>query len=191
MEKGGLTAALVGAGVAGSDGVYCADELRLGLRGQLRRVLAPKGVKVVRPVQLQYAWCSLLLAVDPRAGALKWRWIARMNEAHITPVIAAWGLDCVVWDGAPAHKAASLAAAPTKRVLLPPYSPELNPAERLFAAVRRRVEGEVYASLEAKRGVAERYLRELAADPTRVRQLCGWGWLQAALEAVPARAAAA
>ena len=148
-------------------------------------------MKVVRPGRLQCAWCSLLLAVDPRAGARKWRWIARMNEAHITPVIAAWGLDCVVWDGAPAHKAASLAAAPTKRVLLPPDRPALNPAARLFAAVRRRVEGAVYASLEAKRGVAERHPRQLAADPTRVRQLCGWGWLQAALEAVPARAAAA
>ena len=148
-------------------------------------------MKVVRPGRLQCAWCSLLLAVDPRAGALKWRWIARMNEAHITPVIAAWGLDCVVWDGAPAHKAASLAAAPTKRALPPPDRPEPNPAARLFAAVRRRVEGAVYASLEAKRGVAERHPRQLAADPTRVRQLCGWGWLQAALEAVPARAAAA
>jgi transposase len=32
----------------------------------------------------------------------------------------------------------------------PPYSPELNPAERVFEEVRRWTEGKVYGSLEAK-----------------------------------------
>src|SRR5947199_260678 len=82
-ERGGLTAALVGAGVAGGDGAYCADELRLGPRGQRRRVLAPQGAKVARPGRLQCAWCSLLPAVDPRAGARKWRWSARVNAAPL------------------------------------------------------------------------------------------------------------
>jgi transposase len=36
---------------------------------------------------------------------------------------------------------------PTKWVFLPSYSPELNPAERIFEEVRRRVEGRVYDSL--------------------------------------------
>ena len=33
---------------------------------------------------------------------------------------------------------------------LPPYSPELNPAERVFEEVRRWIEGKVYPSLEDK-----------------------------------------
>ncbi len=32
------------------------DEMRLGLRGQTRKVLAPKGVKVVQRLQLRYEW---------------------------------------------------------------------------------------------------------------------------------------
>ncbi len=64
---------------------------------------------------------------------------------------------------------------------LPPYSPELNPAERLFEEVRRRVEGEVYATLADKVDAVEAFLRELDADPARVRRLCGWDWLTAAL----------
>ncbi len=43
-----MTAALVGAGVTRAAGIVLADELRLGLRGQVRRVLAPRGVKVVQ-----------------------------------------------------------------------------------------------------------------------------------------------
>ena len=31
---------------------------------------------------------------------------------------------------------------------LPPYSPELNPAERVFEEVRRWIEGKVYQRME-------------------------------------------
>jgi transposase len=54
MEKGGLTVALAEAGLRSGDEVYASDEMRLGLRGVVRRVLAPKGVKVVQPLQLEY-----------------------------------------------------------------------------------------------------------------------------------------
>jgi len=56
--------------------------------------------------------------------------------------------------------------------LLPAYSPELNPAERVFEAVRRHVEGRVYPKLQAKRDEVEAYLDEVKAAPERVRSLC-------------------
>ena len=167
-----MTAALVGAGVARSAGIVLADELRLGLRGQVRRVLAPRGAKVVQRLQLRYQWAYLLLAVDPRAGTLRRRWLE-------------WAPDAVVRDGHGAHSATLLADLPTARVRLPPYSPELNPAERVFQEVRRRVEGRTYDAVVDKQARADAYLRGLAADPARVRQLCGWGWLTAALDALP------
>ena len=34
--------------------------------------------------------------------------------------------------------------------------------------------------------VADAYLAELVADPARVKRLCGWDWLTAALDALPA-----
>jgi transposase len=161
--------------------------MRLGLRGTVRRVLAPRGVKVVQKVQLVYAWTYLLLAVDPLRGHIRWRWIERMNTEHLLPVLRQWKLRCVVWDGAPAHRAQALSELEMVRIRQPGYSPELNPAERVFEEVRRAVEGEVYASLEAKQQAAEVYLRALAADPDRVRQLCGWEWLRTALDALPPR----
>jgi hypothetical protein len=42
--------------------------MRLGLLGQVRRVLAPRGVKVVQRVQLVYKWSYLLLAVTQSRG---------------------------------------------------------------------------------------------------------------------------
>ena len=186
MEAGGLTTALVGAGMTRDASIVLADELRVGLRGQVRRVLGRRGGRVVQRLQLRYQWSYLLLAVEPRAGTLRWRWLARCRAAPIKEALAAWQPAAVVWDGHGAHTAKLLADLPLGRVRLPPYSPELNPAERVFQEVRRRVEGEVYTSLADKQAAAEAYLRELAAAPARVRQLCGWAWLTAALDALPA-----
>lgn len=175
-------------GVTEGQAVQFADELRLGLHGRTRRVLAPKGVKVVQRVQMEYAWCYLLLAVAPLSGKLHWAWITRMRQEELCPVLAQWELDCVVWDGAPSHKGKQVTELQMKRVPLPPYSPELNPAERIFEELRARLEGRVYDALEDKRAEAEAYLQELAADPERVKQLCGWHWIVDALHALPAPA---
>ncbi|GEM84853.1 hypothetical protein MHY01S_30190 [Meiothermus hypogaeus NBRC 106114] len=67
------------------------------------------------------------------------------------------------------------------RIIQPAYSLELNPAERVFEEVRRAIEGKVYTSLEHKRLAAEECLAQLAANPTRVKRLCFWPWIQEAL----------
>lgn len=152
-------------------------------------MLAPRGVKVGQRVQVEYQWRYLLLAVDVLAGTLLWRWIERMRQEQIKPVLAGWGLTAVIWDGASAHRGKSLGDLETKRVRLPPYSPELNPAERVFEEVRREVEGVVYDSIAAKQAVAEQVLAKLAADPERVKRLCGWGWVREALQDLPPRPA--
>jgi hypothetical protein len=165
------------------------DELRLGLRGQTRRVLAPTGIEVRQPLQLRYEWRYLVLAVDVRSGRLRWQWVERMRQESLRPVVAAWEVDAVVWDGAGSHRGRTLRDLPLQRVFLPPYSPELNPVERLFQEIRRRVEGRVYASLAEKQALVEAYLAELAADPARVRRLCSWDWLREALDQLPATSA--
>ena len=73
---------------------------------------------------------------------------------------------------------------------LPPYSPELNPAERVFEEVRRWIEGKVYPSLEDKVAAVAAYLTELESNPDRVRGLAGWDWIEDAIQRLPARNAA-
>ena len=97
-------------------------------------------------------------------------------------------LDAVIGDGAAVHRARLLAALPTARARRPPYSPELNPAQRVFQDLRRRTEGRVYDAVADKQAVAKAYLAELAADPARVRRLCGWTWIRDALDALPTSA---
>lgn len=112
VKKGGPTGALWGAGLHHGDEVHLADELRVGLRSQVRRVLAPRGVKVTQTLQLRYEWEYLLLAVDPLSGSIRWEWIERMKQEHIRGVLQDWDLDCVVWDGAGAHRGKVRSAFP-------------------------------------------------------------------------------
>lgn len=144
---------------------------------------------MVQRVQVKYVWSYLLLAVDPLRGRLRWAWLLRMNAEHLLPVLTQWKLPAVVWDGAPAHKAKAMHALETVRIRQPAYSPELNPAERIFQEVRRHTEGKRYDSLEAKQQAAETYLKTLHANPERVKRLCSWAWIQQALDSLPPKSA--
>ena len=190
MERGGLAAALAAAGLTAASRVGHADEQRIGLRGATRRVWGRRGVKVHQRLQLRYEWAYLFAAVDARAGTIWWDWLPTMRAADLRPVIAelrARGLlDALVWDGAPSHADAEVRAVGLPLVALPPYSPELNPAERLFEEIRRHVEGRVYAALDDKVADVQDFLERLDADPIRVRSLCGWDWITTAITSLPA-----
>lgn len=165
------------------------DELRLGLIGQTRRVWAPVGVKVVQPLQYERQWCYVLIVVDGRRGRLWWSWTLSMSAADLHPEVAKWhaaGIDAVIWDRAPAHQTLTARPQDVALILQPPYSPELNPAERVIEAIRQQIDGLVDASLPEKYAAVNAFLEELDTDPARVRSLAGWQWIDDALDALPA-----
>ena len=190
MEKRGLAAALQAVGLTRSSRIGFADELRLGLRGTTRRVWGRRGIKVRQRLQLQYDWWYLFAAVDGQAGTISWTWVDSMKATDLVPLLAALRanapLDGIVWDGAASHRDATVRAVGVPLVGLPPYSPELNPAERLFEEIRRQVEGRVYATLADKVAAVNDVLHALDADPARVRRLCGWTWINTAIASLPA-----
>lgn len=67
-----------------------------------------------------------------------------------------------------------------ERISLSPYSPELNPCERVVEWLRGKIEGEVYASLDHKRHVINQLLRSLNADKLHLQLLIGWQWIHKA-----------
>lgn len=91
----------------------------------------------------------------------------------------------VVWDGAPSHRDARLGRIPVPHITLPPYAPELNPAERVFEELRAEVEGVVSPTLDAKVAAMTARFARWDADPAAVRRLAGWGRLTAASDALP------
>jgi len=160
----------------------------------VRRVWGRRGVKVRQRLQLVYEWRYLFLVVDGRKGALHWTWIdsmkAEMVGAAVNGLKQQTEVAAIVWDGAPSHRDQRVRGLGLPLIVLPPYSPELNPAERVFEEVRRWIEGRVYLSLKDKVSAVEVFLTEFESDPNRVRTLAGWNWIEEAIQGSPARIAA-
>lgn len=187
MEKGGLTQTLQKAGVKTPQGLVWEDEMRVGLIGQVRRAWSPRGVKVIQPLEYTHEWCYLVLLVNPIRGTLRWTWTLNMKGVSLAPVLRRWaqhGLRTVVWDRARGHGGPAYAGLKVKRIEQPPYSPELNPAERIFEYLRDKIEGIVYGSMEAKMVAVDKELQHLAAQPQQVKSLAGWSWILNALAAL-------
>jgi DDE superfamily endonuclease len=191
VEKGGLAQALDAVGLTCASRIGFGDEMRLGLRGTTRRVWGRRGIKVRQRLQLTYEWRYLFAAVDGQAGRIWWNWVPSMKAEALWPTIAGIQemgiLDGLVWDNAPSHRDDEITDLDLAFVGRPPYSPELNPAERLFAEIRRRFEGKVDATLDAKMADVQALLDEWDADPARVRRLCGWDWINTAVASLSDR----
>ena len=96
-----------------------------------------------------------------------------MAERHTDEYIV------MVLDGAGWHKAADLDVLENMRlVCLPPYSPELNPAEHLWEEIRGKwFPNLVFKTLDAVEDVLIKALRFLEHDPERVISLAGFDWI--------------
>jgi hypothetical protein len=185
VEKGGLAAALCAAGLVKGQRILFVDEMRIGLWGQVRRVWGIRSIRVVQKVQIVFAWRYLVLGVNTQTGDLRWDWVDRVRQEYLVPVLESWPMDGLVWDNASSHRGRQVAALGHTLVFLPPYSPELDPVERVFEELRAEIEGVVYPSLRAKQLAVEHHLRQLAADRERVKRLVNWHWIQAAFGRLP------
>ena len=73
----------------GEEGVF-AEEMRLGLLGQVRRVWGRRGEKMRQRVELRYEWVYLVLGVDAMKGRLWWDWVKRVLGVEIAQVLRTW-----------------------------------------------------------------------------------------------------
>ena len=171
------------AGVSPGTLIGFADEMRVGLRGMVRRVWGVRGLKVVQSLQLRYEWKYLFLVVDFARGKLEWAWMDSMRSETVVRAVLGMRrytqVRVLVWDGARSHRSELVrSVVGAKTIVQPAYSPELNPAERVFEEVRRWVEGRVYGSLEEKTAAVNECLSRLESDPERVKSLVSWEWIR-------------
>jgi len=106
------------------------------------------------------------------------RFLAQLSAAHNDEFIV------MVLDGASSHKSKELKIPDNLSLIpLPPYSPELNPAEQIWKILRRDYfANRVFDSLDAATKQAERGLAEMAANNSAVQQPTNWPWISAVLK---------
>lgn len=99
--------------------------------------------------------------------------LAEVAQRHIDEFVL------MVMDQAGWHLAGELVVPQNVRLLmLPPYSPELNPAEHLWEAIREDCfANHVFADLDAVESALTTGLCQLEADPGRTRSMTGFDWI--------------
>jgi transposase len=162
------------------------DEGRFGLKVWFRRRWCPKGVRPTWEVHDRYEWRWLYAAVEPTTGRSYFLLLPRVDrhclQIFLDHFAAARGATSrrmlgLVWDGSGAHRSTKLEWPDGLTPLpLPPYSPELNPAEQVMRVLRERLANRVFPDLDALDAAIETVLQEWWADPTRLQHLTGYAW---------------
>jgi hypothetical protein len=161
------------------------DEGRFGLLGAPRRCWAPHGLRPVVGARLQRRYLYAFTAVSPHDGVLDslvLPWVSAQTMSMFLGEVAqrhAEEFIVMVMDRAGWHIAGELLVPSNMRlVLLPPYSPELNPAEHLWEALREeRFANTVFADLDVIETVLTDGLRDLESDPLKTQSLTGFDWI--------------
>ena len=124
--------------------VWFQDEARIGQRGTLTHVWAERNSRPTSVKQTEYEWVHLFAAVNPMTGASSAMLAPHTNtqymNAHLKFISEAAGPAThvvLVLDGAGWHVGHELKVPANMTPLrLPPYSPELNPVERVWSYLR-------------------------------------------------------
>jgi len=110
----------------------------------LTRVWAPRGSRPTAVKQTRYEWVYMFAAVEPKTGASVALQAPTVNTETMSVFLKMLSRKLrkndqavLIMDQAGWHKAKRLVVPANITVLyLPPYSPELNPIERLWSYLR-------------------------------------------------------
>lgn len=148
-----------------------------------RRRWCPYGERPPWVYAERYQWLWVYAAVRPATGESFVLLLPGVDARCLQAFLDAFAAQVagrrvgLVLDGAGAHGAEELAwPAGIAPVSLPPYSPELNPAERLFEHLRARLANRVFADLEELTAALTAELRRFWDEPTLLRRLTGYPW---------------
>ncbi len=167
--------------------VWYQDEARLGLKPILRRVWARRGCRPHAASRTRYEWLYVYGFVHPRSGRCYWLILPTVNSAAMTVALAEFARDIgagpekrvvLVVDNAGWHTSHDLQLPPgIELFFLPAYTPELQPAERLWPLIREGVANQSFADLDAlQQRLVDRCLT-VSTTPHIVRALTNFHWL--------------
>ena len=167
------------------------DEARVGQKGGLTHVWYQKGVRPRGVRQQGFASAHLFGAVYPERGAGVALVLPEVSTAamevflaELARAVSAGTHVALVLDGAGWHVSKQLVMPANLTLIpLPPYSPELNPVERVWEYLRDRwLSHRVLAGgYEAVVDAACAAWNTLLAEPGRLRSLTNFPWLPASV----------
>lgn len=167
-------------------GLWCMDEHRIGLKPVVRRIWARKGHRPVIRVQQRYEWLYVYGFAHPESGESHWLLLPSVSVEVFTIALEHFAQAVgaspdrriiVVLDRAGWHSSQMLVIPDgIHLVFLPPYSPELQPCERLWPLSNEAISNCRFETLdELQEAQAERCVA-LQNDATCIRHATLFHW---------------
>ncbi len=151
-----------------------------------RRVWAPRGQRPVAHVQRHYEWLYVYGFVRPATGQSWWCLLPTVTSAAFTLALATFARDegfdadhraVLVVDQAGGHVSPTLPLPDgIDLVFLPAYSPELQPAERLWPLVDEPIANRALGTLDALEAIMVERCRTLETDRDRLKAHTHYHW---------------
>jgi transposase len=166
--------------------LWTTDQHRIGLKPILRRVWSPRGQRPRALVQHRYQWCYLYAFVHPPSGRTVWLLLPTVSVAAFTIALAEFAQAVgaghgrqilLVLDGAGWHVSTQVAVPHGLHLhVLPPYSPELQPAERLWPLTNEALANRHFRDLDELQEVQVQRCLTLQAMPEVIRAHTNFHW---------------
>lgn len=166
--------------------VWAEDEHRIGMHPVNRRVWALRGTTPITSVNWKFQWSWLAGFVEPTSGETYWWIVPRVNWQIFERMLADFAKHfelgankrvLMVIDQAAFHTTKKLTIPEGIHLLfLPPKSPELQPAERLWPIANEAIANQSFESLDHLENVLSHRCRALIDRPKFVQGLTNFYW---------------
>lgn len=165
---------------------FAQDESRFGLKTTVGRLITSLGVKPLGRWQWQFKAFWLYGAVEPTTGEQFFLQFTHVDSACYQLFLDQFSqaysetLNVLQVDNGAFHKAKDL-IVPDNVILLfqPPYSPELNPIERLWQHLKKDLRWALFKNLDQLQTKVDKLLADLTTDT--VASVTGFSFILDAL----------
>lgn len=157
--------------------------MRFGLRTNLKSRWTPRGIRPKGNLKIGYQWGYLYAAVNPKEGLLQAWLMPDMQQNTFQCFLDDFAKNTqdeslLILDGAPCHRSRLRLAENVSLMLLPAYSPELNPVERLFQELRKTLSNQVFDSIKEVEELLQQALKPYFQNRQMLRQLTLYPWMK-------------
>jgi len=159
--------------------LYFQDESRFGLMTKQKRVLVSKGVKPIGKYQHSYQSFWLWGCFSPITGNSFYRETSSVSNDLFEGFLNDFSkqnpkeLKILIIDNAGFHASKNITIPENiKLIRIPPYTPELNPAEKVWQWMKERVAMKFFEDLESLKKKITEVITQLKSE--RIKSITGY-----------------
>ena len=168
---------------------WCQDETRIGLKTIERKKITACGVKPIGLVKWNFKAYYLYGAVAPQTGESFWLEFSHLDgicfQIFLEHLASEYldNLNVVQLDNGRFYHSSN-PRIPDNILLIfqPPYSPELNPIERVWQHIKQELSWEIYDNLDEIKEKARAFIENFSRET--IASITGWDYILSAVNTV-------